>query len=151
MARKSSISWLGVPSGRRAWMWIIAPPSSTIRRASAAYSSGVYGIAGHWSRFATAPEIAHVMITGSPIRGILADVELGRGRRRASLHPGGGGPDDGRRAPARRGGRGARGPDRCRGSVAGGAGCDGRGGARRGPRARRGPSGVHRRSPPLLL
>jgi hypothetical protein len=25
----------------------------------------VYGIAGHWSRFATAPEIAHVMITGS--------------------------------------------------------------------------------------
>jgi hypothetical protein len=41
MARKSSTSWLGVPSGRRAWMWIIEPPSSTIRRASAAYSSGV--------------------------------------------------------------------------------------------------------------
>ena len=41
MARKSSTSWLGVPSGRRAWMWIIAPPSSTIRRASAAYSAGV--------------------------------------------------------------------------------------------------------------
>ena len=31
----------GVPSGLRAWMWIMAPPSSTIRRASAAYSSGV--------------------------------------------------------------------------------------------------------------
>ena len=28
------------------WMW--TPPSSTIRRASAAYSAGVYGIAGHW-------------------------------------------------------------------------------------------------------
>ena len=46
-------------------MWIIEPPSSTIRRASAAYSSGVYGIAGHWSRLATAPEIAQVTITGS--------------------------------------------------------------------------------------
>ena len=44
-------------------MW--TPPSSTIRRASAPYSSGVYGIAGHCSRFAIAPEIAHVMITGS--------------------------------------------------------------------------------------
>src|SRR3954454_304838 len=44
------------------WMW--TPPSSTIRRASAAYSSGVYGIAGHWSRFASAPEMAQVMITG---------------------------------------------------------------------------------------
>ena len=44
-------------------MW--TPPSSTMRRASAAYSSGVYGIAGHWSRFAIAPEIAQVMITGS--------------------------------------------------------------------------------------
>ena len=65
IARKSSISWLGVPSGRRAWMWIIEPPSSTIRRASAAYSAGVYGIAGHWSRLATAPEIAQVRMTGS--------------------------------------------------------------------------------------
>src|SRR4051794_40076600 len=46
-------------------MWIIEPPSSTIRRASAAYSSGVYGIAGHWSRLATAPEIEQVRITGS--------------------------------------------------------------------------------------
>src|SRR5437867_2198664 len=46
-------------------MWIIEPPSSTIRRASAAYSSGVYGIAGHCSRLATAPEIAQVRITGS--------------------------------------------------------------------------------------
>ena len=44
-------------------MW--TPPSSTIRRASAAYSSGVYGIAGHWSRLAIAPEIAQVMTTGS--------------------------------------------------------------------------------------
>jgi hypothetical protein len=41
MARKSSISYEGVPSGLRAWMWIIAAPSSTARRASAAYSSGV--------------------------------------------------------------------------------------------------------------
>ena len=41
MARKSSISYEGVPSGVRAWMWIIAAPSSTARRASAAYSSGV--------------------------------------------------------------------------------------------------------------
>src|SRR3954471_19458863 len=65
IARKSSISWLGVPAGVRAWMWIIAPPSSTARRASAAYSSGVYGIAGHWSRLATAPEIEQVRITGS--------------------------------------------------------------------------------------
>src|SRR5579863_4801972 len=46
-------------------MWIWTPPSSTIRRASAAYSSGVYGIAGHWSRFAIAPEIAQVITTGS--------------------------------------------------------------------------------------
>ena len=45
-------------------MWIIEPPSSTIRRASAAYSSGVYGIAGHWSRLATAPEIEQVRMTG---------------------------------------------------------------------------------------
>src|SRR5579884_63108 len=45
------------------WMW--TPPSSTIRRASAAYSAGVYGIAGHWSRLASAPEIAQVMTTGS--------------------------------------------------------------------------------------
>src|SRR2546423_11143926 len=41
------------------------PPSSTIRRASAAYSSGVYGMAGHWSRFASDPEIEQVMTTGS--------------------------------------------------------------------------------------
>src|SRR5207237_3032392 len=46
-------------------MWIIVPPSSTIRRASAAYSSGVYGIAGHCSRLAIAPLIAQVMTTGS--------------------------------------------------------------------------------------
>src|SRR5690349_21289264 len=65
IAWKSSTSYDGVPSGRRAWMWIIEPPSSTIRRASAAYSSGVYGIAGHWSRLATAPEIGHVRMTGS--------------------------------------------------------------------------------------
>src|SRR5213076_2920748 len=45
------------------WMW--TPPSSTIRRASAAYSCGVYGIAGHWSRFAIAPEIAQQMMAGS--------------------------------------------------------------------------------------
>src|SRR5919112_2117907 len=49
-------------------MWIIDPPSSTTRRASAAYSSGVYGIAGHWSRFATAPLIEFVMTTGSSKR-----------------------------------------------------------------------------------
>src|SRR4051812_14418402 len=46
-------------------MWMCTPPSSTIRRASAAYSSGVYGIAGHWSRFASEPEIEQVMTTGS--------------------------------------------------------------------------------------
>src|ERR1700754_2018246 len=46
-------------------MWMCTPPSSTIRRASAAYSSGVYGIAGHWSRLASAPEMAQVMTTGS--------------------------------------------------------------------------------------
>src|SRR3954471_12066367 len=45
------------------WMW--TPPSSTIRRASAAYSAGVYGMAGHWSRLASAPEMAQVMTTGS--------------------------------------------------------------------------------------
>src|SRR4051812_43562018 len=49
-------------------MWIIEAPSSTTLRASAAYSSGVYGIAGHWSRFATVPEIELVMITGSSKR-----------------------------------------------------------------------------------
>ena len=65
IARKSSISYEGAPSGVRAWMWIIDAPSSTIRRASAAYSSGVYGIAGHWSRLAIAPEIEQVMTTGS--------------------------------------------------------------------------------------
>src|ERR1700746_1663898 len=46
-------------------MWIITPPSPTIRRASEAYSSGVYGIAGHCSRLAIAPEIEHVITTGS--------------------------------------------------------------------------------------
>src|SRR3954454_1270389 len=65
IARKSSTSYDGVPSGRRAWMWMWTPPSSTIRRASAAYSSGVYGMAGHWSRLASAPEMAQVMTTGS--------------------------------------------------------------------------------------
>src|SRR3954453_16809667 len=49
-------------------MWIIEPPSSTIRRASAAYSSGVYGIAGHWSRFATAPEIEQLRMTATSKR-----------------------------------------------------------------------------------
>src|SRR4051812_15301842 len=65
IARRSSISYDGVPSGVRAWMWIIDPPSSTTRLASAAYSSGVYGIAGHWSRLATAPLIEFVITTGS--------------------------------------------------------------------------------------
>src|ERR1700691_224536 len=46
-------------------MWIITPPSSTIRRASAAYSAGVYGIAGHCWRLASAPEMAQVMTAGS--------------------------------------------------------------------------------------
>ena len=31
----------GTPSGVRAWMWIWEAPSSTARRASAAYSEGV--------------------------------------------------------------------------------------------------------------
>src|SRR3954464_14874069 len=65
IARKSSTSYDGVPSGLRAWMWIITPPPSTILRASAPYSSGVYGIAGHCSRLASAPEIEQVMTTGS--------------------------------------------------------------------------------------
>src|SRR3954463_6298158 len=47
-------------------MWICEAPSSTARRASAAYSSGVYGIAGHWSRLAITPLIEQLMITGSP-------------------------------------------------------------------------------------
>src|SRR2546421_2594218 len=46
-------------------MWMCTPPSSTIRRASAANSSGLYGIAGHCSRLAIAPEIAQVMTAGS--------------------------------------------------------------------------------------
>src|SRR4051794_21419253 len=46
-------------------MWIIEPPSSTTRFASAPYSSGVYGMAGHWSRLATAPEMLLVITTGS--------------------------------------------------------------------------------------
>src|SRR3954451_5826275 len=65
IARKSSISYEGTPSGVRAWMWIIDAPSSTARRASSAYSPGVYGIAAHWSRFATAPLIELVITTGS--------------------------------------------------------------------------------------
>src|SRR5215211_2045133 len=64
IALKSSTSKDGIPSGVRAWMWIIEQPSSTARLASAAYSSGVYGIAGHCSRSATAPEIAQVMMQG---------------------------------------------------------------------------------------
>src|ERR1700722_11308307 len=46
-------------------MWIIEAPSSTARLASAPYSSGVYGIAGHCSRLAITPEIEQVMTTGS--------------------------------------------------------------------------------------
>src|SRR3954452_6787829 len=49
-------------------MWICDPPSSTMRRASAAYSSGVYGIAGHWSRLAIAPLMEQLMTTGSSNR-----------------------------------------------------------------------------------
>src|SRR3954451_18064838 len=65
ISRKSEISYDGAPSGLRAWMCTWTPPSSTMRRASAAYSSGVYGIAGHWSRLASDPEIEQVMTTGS--------------------------------------------------------------------------------------
>src|SRR3954452_14235240 len=46
-------------------MCTCTPPSSTMRRASAPYSSGVEGIAGHWSRLASDPEIEQVMTTGS--------------------------------------------------------------------------------------
>src|SRR5215218_8434627 len=49
-------------------MWIWEAPSSTARRASAAYSSGVYGIAGHWSRLAIAPLMEQEMMTGSSKR-----------------------------------------------------------------------------------
>ena len=41
IARKSSIACDGAPSGVRACRWTITPPSSTTRRASAAYSAGV--------------------------------------------------------------------------------------------------------------
>ena len=41
IARKSSTSYDGTPSGVRAWMWMCVQPSSTARRASSAYSSGV--------------------------------------------------------------------------------------------------------------
>ena len=41
IARKSETSCDGAPSTVRAWMCTITPPSSTIRRASAAYSAGV--------------------------------------------------------------------------------------------------------------
>src|SRR3954452_3690446 len=58
------------------WMW--TPPSSTIRRASAAYSSGVYGIAGHCSRLARAPEMAQVMTTGSSRLTLAPRWEVGR-------------------------------------------------------------------------
>ena len=67
IARKSSISCDGVPSGVRACRCTITPPSSTTRRASAAYSAGVYGIAGHCSREASAPDMAQVRMTGSSI------------------------------------------------------------------------------------
>src|SRR5262249_32281871 len=77
-------SYEGTPSGVRAWMWIWAPPSSTIRRASAAYSSGVYGIAAHWSRFATAPLMLQLRITGSSKR--LIWVLQSRTRSRSSLY-----------------------------------------------------------------
>ena len=65
-------------------MWIIEPPSSTIRRASAAYSSGVYGIAGHWSRLATAPEIEQVMMAGSSKR-LMSLTPRARGQASAAL------------------------------------------------------------------
>src|SRR5215208_3068879 len=83
IAWKSSISYDGVPSGVRAWMWICDPPSSTMRRASAAYSSGVYGIAGHWSRLAIAPLIEQLMTTGSSKRLI-----WGPPMTRKTAHPG---------------------------------------------------------------
>src|SRR3712207_8878676 len=55
-------------------MWMCTPPSSTIRRASAAYSSDLYGIAGHCSRLASEPEIEQVMTTGSSrLTGALRD------------------------------------------------------------------------------
>src|SRR5215212_4735270 len=83
-------------------MWIIAAPSSTARRASAAYSSGVYGIPGHWSRFATTPEIELVMMTGSskltgrssyghdavPLPGSLDALALGHLKRAADRRTG---------------------------------------------------------------
>src|ERR1700761_8356933 len=43
IALKSSISYDGVPSGLRAWVWIWAGPSSTARRASSADSSRAGG------------------------------------------------------------------------------------------------------------
>ena len=75
-------------------MWICDAPSSTARRASAAYSSGVYGMAGHWSRLAIAPLMEQLMITGSlkvlmPLRSSVASCSLlvARGRERATPTP----------------------------------------------------------------
>src|SRR6188472_103969 len=87
IARKSSISYEGVPSGVRAWMWICEAPSSTARRASAAYSSGVYGIAGHWSRLAITPLIEQLITTGlSNELTFLPPVASYRGIRPESRH-----------------------------------------------------------------
>src|SRR4051812_24819995 len=63
-------------------MWIIVAPSSTARLASAAYSSGVYGIAGHCSRLATAPEIEQTTIAGSSNRLMRASLASAVGRER---------------------------------------------------------------------
>ena len=51
---------VGVPSSLRAWRWTTAAPASYARRASSAISTGVYGMYGHWPRFASTPESAHV-------------------------------------------------------------------------------------------
>src|SRR3954462_898602 len=87
IARKSSISYDGTPSGVRAWMWIIVAPSSTARLASAAYSSGVYGMAGHCSRLATAPEIEQTTIAGSSNRLMRASLALAVERARLAPLP----------------------------------------------------------------
>src|SRR3954462_1348009 len=60
-------------------MWIMVAPSSTARVASAAYSSGEYGIAGHCSRLATAPEIEQTTIAGFSNR-LMRASPVGRAR-----------------------------------------------------------------------
>src|SRR5438046_1259923 len=63
-------------------MWIITPPSSTIRRASAAYSAGVEGVAGRAHRLA-----AHGCRSDADARVVADALDLGRLRLGAHEQP----------------------------------------------------------------